>query len=112
MKRVFGFLGLSLAFASPALAAADFSGTWEVGVREFGGANYYLPVQDGRMVLEQQGAWLQWPLQPITFTGSVEKDGIWHATIKAVLAAPDLAAFRQSTDRQGRDDQLTRSLFR
>src|SRR3954463_9378765 len=41
--------------AGVAAAAPDYSGTWEIGVREFGGTNYYLPMQDGRLVLEASG---------------------------------------------------------
>jgi len=82
MKRLLGTVCLSFAFASPALtspawaAATDFSGTWEVGVREFGGTNYYLPMTDGRLVLEKQGEGYSGRFNQLTFTGTVEKDGL------------------------------------
>jgi acetamidase/formamidase len=78
MKRLLGISVLAFAFASPAWAA-DFSGTWETSVREFGGANYYLPVQDGRLVLEQQGNNVTGRFNELTFSGSAEKDGL-HLT--------------------------------
>ncbi|HET7085955.1 MAG TPA: acetamidase/formamidase family protein [Rhizomicrobium sp.] len=77
MKHVFWLIGL--AFASPAWAAADYAGTWEVGVREFGATSYYLPVQDGRLVLEQQGSGYSGRFNQLTFAGSAEKDGL-HLT--------------------------------
>ena len=70
------FLGSALLLASPALAAPDFSGTWEVGVREYGGANYYLPMQDGRLTLEAHGDSYTGRFNEIAFTGSVQKDGL------------------------------------
>ena len=76
MKRLLGLSLLSFAFASPALAAADFSGSWEVGVREFGGTNYYLPMTDGRLVLEKQGDGYSGRFNQLTFNGTVEKDGL------------------------------------
>src|SRR6188768_3522389 len=76
MRRLLGLSILSFAFASPALAAADFSGSWEVGVREFGGTNYYLPMTDGRLVLEKQGDGYSGRFNQLTFNGTVEKDGL------------------------------------
>ncbi|HTC84739.1 MAG TPA: acetamidase/formamidase family protein [Rhizomicrobium sp.] len=76
MKRLFWFSCLSFAFASPAWAAADYSGVWEVGVREYGGANYYLPMTDGRLVLEKQGEGYSGRFNQLTFTGTLEKDGL------------------------------------
>jgi acetamidase/formamidase len=35
-----------------AARAADYSGTWDVGVREAGARNFYLPMIDGRLVIE------------------------------------------------------------
>jgi hypothetical protein len=40
---------------SVAALAADITGTWAVGVREYGRRNYYIPMQDGRLVSEDQG---------------------------------------------------------
>ena len=62
--------------ASVAAAAPDYSGTWEIGVREFGGTNYYLPMQDGRLVLEASGDSYKGRFNQITFSGSVQKDGL------------------------------------
>jgi len=76
MKRLLCLSAMFLALASPALAAADFSGVWEVGVREFGGTNYYLPVTDGRLVLEKQGEGYSGRFNQLTFTGTLEKDGL------------------------------------
>ncbi len=61
---------------SAALAASDYSGTWEIGVREFGGTNYYLPMQDGRLVLEASGDTYTGRFNQISFSGSVQKDGL------------------------------------
>ena len=62
--------------AGVAAAAPDYSGTWEIGVREFGGTNYYLPMQDGRLVLEAGGDSYKGRFNQITFSGSVQKDGL------------------------------------
>ena len=70
------FLASALFLASPALAAPDFSGSWEVAVREFGDKNYYLPMTDGRLVLESQGDSYTGRFNQIAFTGSLEKDGL------------------------------------
>jgi amidase len=75
MKR-FALLASALFLAGPALAAPDFSGSWEVGVREFGDKNYYLPMQDGRLLLEAHGDSYTGRFNQISFTGSLEKDGL------------------------------------
>jgi len=62
--------------AGVAAAAPDYSGTWEIGVREFGGTNYYLPMQDGRLVLEGHGDNYTGRFNQITFSGSLQKDGL------------------------------------
>ncbi len=59
-----------------ASAAPDFSGSWEIGVREFGATNYYLPMQDGRLVLQAHGDNYTGRFDQLTFTGSAEKDGL------------------------------------
>lgn len=73
-----GFLTCAflLSGAAAALAAPDYSGSWEVGVREFGGTNYYLPMQDGRLVLEARGDGYTGRFNDLTFSGGVEKDGL------------------------------------
>jgi amidase len=62
--------------AGVAAAAPDYSGTWEIGVREFGGTNYYLPMQDGRLVLEASGDSYKGRFNQITFSGNLQKDGL------------------------------------
>jgi amidase len=66
----------ALLLASPAFAAPDFSGSWEVGVREFGDKNYYLPITDGRLMLEAHGDSYTGRFNQIVFTGGLEKDGL------------------------------------
>jgi len=77
MKRL-GWLTFLLLASSASIAAAapDYSGTWEIGVREFGGTNYYLPMQDGRLVLEASGDSYKGRFNQITFSGSLQKDGL------------------------------------
>jgi acetamidase/formamidase len=77
MTRLGWFTFLFLAStASVAAAAPDYSGTWEIGVREFGGTNYYLPMQDGRLVLEASGDSYKGQFNQITFSGNLQKDGL------------------------------------
>src|SRR4051812_18962231 len=54
----------------PALAATDLSGAWEFSVREFGDHNFYLPMTDGRLVLEKQGAGYVAHYNKLTLTGA------------------------------------------
>src|SRR5580692_9515389 len=75
MKHI-AFLASALLLASPALAAPDYSGSWEVAVREFGDKNYYLPMTDGRLMLEARGDSYTGRFNQIAFTGSLEKDGL------------------------------------
>ncbi len=49
------FLALVLLSPVPALATPEFSGVWEVAVREFGAKDYTLPMVDGRLTLQKQG---------------------------------------------------------
>jgi len=74
--RQFVLLAGALLLASPALAAPDFSGNWEVTVREFGDKNYYLPMQDGRLILEGHGDSYSGRFNQVAFSGSLEKDGL------------------------------------
>ena len=77
MTRLGWLTGLFLlSGAASALAAPDYSGSWDVGVREFGGTNYYLPMQDGRLVLEAHGDSYSGRFNDLTFSGSAEKDGL------------------------------------
>jgi len=109
MKKLAGLFWLSFAFASPALAATDFSGTWEVGVREFGGTNYYLPVQDGRLLLEQQGSNVTGRFNELTFTGSVEKDGLHLACNDQGRACGQLVLQLTGSQLSGKGDMIARS---
>ena len=59
--------------ASPALAA-DISGTWDVAVREAGARNFYLPMTDGRLVIEPGGRAAHF--NALTFAASRGADGL------------------------------------
>ena len=76
MMRYFTLLAGALLLASPALAAPDFSGSWEVAVREFGDRNYYLPMTDGRLVMEAHGDSYEGHFNQVSFSGSLQKDGL------------------------------------
>jgi len=70
-------LVLLLSGSGAAWAQRDFSGTWEVAVREFGQKNFYLPMVDGRLTIEQRddryfAAYNRKPM----FSGRLEKDGL------------------------------------
>jgi len=108
MKKLIWGLGLSLAVASPVLAA-DFSGTWEVGVREFGGANYYLPVQDGRLVLQQQGNTVTGKFNELTFSGSAEKDGLHLTCNDSGRACGQLVLQMAGNQLSGKGEMIARS---
>jgi amidase len=73
-----GFLtcAVLLSGMASALAAPNYSGTWEIGVREFGGTSYYLPMQDGRLVLEGRGDSYTGRFNQIRFSGTMQKDGL------------------------------------
>jgi len=75
MKRLI-FLASALLLAPPAFAAPDFSGSWEVGVREFGDKNYYLPMTDGRLMVQGQGDHYTARFNQLTFSGALEKSGL------------------------------------
>lgn len=67
-------LALLMSGATTALAQSDFTGTWEVAVREFGQKNFYLPMVDGRLMVRQDGdrytaSYNQKPM----FSGRLEK---------------------------------------
>ncbi|HVW75954.1 MAG TPA: acetamidase/formamidase family protein [Rhizomicrobium sp.] len=74
--KPFVLLAGAMMLTTPAMAAPDFSGSWEVAVREFGDRNYYLPMTDGRLVLEAQGDGYTGRFNQITFSGSAQKDGL------------------------------------
>src|SRR5258705_3658770 len=69
------FLSLALVATVPTAAlAADYAGSWEVAVREAGGKNYYLPMTDGRLLIEAGGQSASF--NRLAFTGRLEKDGL------------------------------------
>jgi amidase len=61
---------LLLLCPTAALAATDFSGAWEFSVREFGDHNFYLPLTDGRLMLEKQATGYVAHYNQLTLTGS------------------------------------------
>ena len=69
------FLSVAIALILPVAArAADYAGSWEVAVREFGNKNYYLPMTDGRLLIENGGQAARY--DRLTFTGGVAPDGL------------------------------------
>jgi amidase len=76
MMKHFAFLASALLLTTPALAAPDYAGSWEVAVREFGDKNYYLPMTDGRLMLEAHGDSYTGRFNQIVFAGGLEKDGL------------------------------------
>ncbi len=75
MKYVLAGLFLSVSTAAMA-APGDFAGRWDVAVREYGQKNYYLPMQDGRLVITVDGERATASYNRLTFSGSAEKDTI------------------------------------
>jgi acetamidase/formamidase len=72
-----GFITATLLLSGSLSAyAADFTGTWEVGVREYGGRSYYIPMQDGRLVVQEQGGRYSARYNQVTFAGTLQKDGL------------------------------------
>jgi len=67
---------LLLLSSGAALAATDFSGTWEFSVREFGDHNFYLPLTDGRLTLEKRAGGYVAHNGPLTLNGTPDKDGL------------------------------------
>jgi len=75
-KLVFFSAALLLLSSGAGLAATDFSGTWEFSVREFGDHNFYLPLTDGRLVLERRASGYVAHNGPLTLNGTPERDGL------------------------------------
>jgi amidase len=71
-------LCVALLFCCPAaaLAVPDFSGNWEVSVREYGLKNFYLPMTDGRLVLGKRDGRYTGTFNQLSFAGDLEKDGL------------------------------------
>jgi amidase len=95
--------------ASAALAAPDFSGTWEVGVREFGGKSFYLPVQDGRLVLESRGGSYTGHLNQLTFSGNAEGDALHLSCNDRGRACGDLVLQLSGNQLSGKGDMIAAS---
>jgi len=83
MKALLLALGLSIALPGAALAA-DYSGTWEVGVREAGAKNFYLPMTDGRLVVEAGNRAAHY--DRLNFTTSEQADGLHLACMNGTRA--------------------------
>lgn len=65
------------AIGAPALAAdvsGTWSGTWNLAVREAGARNYYLPMTDGRLVIERGGQTAHFGR--LVFSGTAQADGL------------------------------------
>jgi acetamidase/formamidase len=73
MKAFILALAMSAALTS-AVLGADYSGTWEVGVREAGAKNFYLPMTDGRLVIETGNRGAHY--DRLNFTTSEQADGL------------------------------------
>ncbi len=70
-------LAVLLSGSGPVWAQSDFSGTWEVAVREFGQKNFYLPMIDGRLNIEQRdGRYIAAYNRKPMFSGRLENDGL------------------------------------
>lgn len=77
MNRLISLSAALLLLCPPAaLAATDFSGTWEFAVREFGDHNFYLPLTDGRLTLEKQGAGYVAHHNKLTLSGPADNSGL------------------------------------
>lgn len=81
---------IMMLIAVPAYAEANYSGTWEVAVREFGDKNYYLPMTDGRLIVEAQGRDYTAQFKQLKFSGSVQEDGLHLACEDRNKACGDL----------------------
>jgi len=95
--------------AGVATAAPDYSGTWEIGVREFGGTNYYLPMQDGRLVLEGRGDNYTGRFNQITFSGNLQKDGLHLSCNERGRDCGQLVLQRSGNQLSGKGDLITSS---
>lgn len=80
-------LVLLMSASAVALAQTDYSGTWEIAVRELGQKNHYLPMVDGRLIVEQRaGRYVGVYNGQELFSGALEKDGL-HLTCRDKNAA-------------------------
>jgi hypothetical protein len=69
------FLSVAIILILPVAAwAQDYAGNWDVAVRESGHKNYYLPMIDGRLLIENGDRTARY--DRLTFTGRSEQDGL------------------------------------
>ena len=87
MKAFFLALAMSATLTSAALAA-DYSGTWEVGVREAGAKNFYLPMTDGRLEIESGNRAAHY--DRLNFTVSEQADGLHLACMNGTRSCGTL----------------------
>ncbi len=83
MKAVFLALAISTTLPATALAA-DYSGTWDVAVREAGARNFYLPMIDGRLVIEAGNRAARY--DQLAFTASEAADGLHLACMRGTAS--------------------------
>ncbi len=91
MKAAFAGLFAFLAAAANAAPAPDYSGRWEVAVREYGQKNFYLPMTDGRLVVTSQDGRYSAGFGHLAFAGTLEKDGLHLACSNGARACGELA---------------------
>lgn len=73
-------LVLLVSASAEVFAQTDYSGTWEVAVREFSQKNHYLLMVDGRLKIEQrEGRYIATYNERALFSGTPQKDGL-HLT--------------------------------
>jgi hypothetical protein len=73
------FLSLAIALVlSATVQAVHYAGSGYAAVREAGNKNYYLPMTDGRLLIESGDQSARH--NQLTFTGSVGQDGLLFAS--------------------------------
>lgn len=73
-------LAVLVSASTATFAQTGYSGAWEVAVREFGQKNHYLPMVDGRLIVDQrEGRYVATYNGRALFSGTLEKDGL-HLT--------------------------------
>lgn len=70
-------LVLLVSACAEGFAQTGYLGAWEVAVRELGQKNHYLPLVDGRLIVEQrEGGYAGTYNGRALFSGNLEKDGL------------------------------------
>lgn len=90
MKRGLAAVLVFLATTVMAAPAPDYSGRWEITVREYGQINYYLPMTDGRLVVTQQDGRYSASFGRLSLAGTLEKDGLHLACRNGARPCGDL----------------------